>query len=247
MPEPADILVLRESNVGIITLNRPAQHNAYTPDMGDQLIAAFQEFAADKEIGAILLCANGSSFCGGADKAFLAGKRSQKGLLIGQEKFINGFALELFQIEKPTVAAIQGAAIGLGATMTLSLDVRIASTDAVLGFPFSRLGLMPGMGSTCLLAHLVGMGHAKDIFLNALQVDSAAALDIGLVQRVVDTGKLRANALDMARALAENDPAVMAAQKCALNAPILIKLEKAIEGELQAAVSLRKIKIPSRK
>lgn len=228
----------RDGKVGIVTLDRPAKLNAYTPDMGDELVDAFRSFAADPEIGAILLTANGRAFCAGADRNFLQGERGRNGLRIGEEHFIDGFVCELFAIEKPIIAAVNGPAVGIGATMLLALDMRIGSESAVLGFPFAKLGLMPGMGSTVLLPAIVGLSRAKDILLRGATLTSAEALEAGLLSRVSRDEELAATARELARMVADNDGPAMAASKRALAGKLGAALTNAIKDEQREAREL---------
>ncbi|MGJ8536429.1 MAG: enoyl-CoA hydratase/isomerase family protein [Parasphingopyxis sp.] len=228
----------RDGKVGVITLDRPGKLNAYTPDMGDELVDAFRSFAADPEIGAILLTANGRAFCAGADRDFLKGERGRNGLQIGEEHFIDGFINELFAIETPIIAAVNGPAVGIGATMLLALDMRIASESASFGFPFAKLGLMPGMGSTVLLPAIVGLSRAKDILLSGATLTSAEALEAGLVSRISGDDELPEDARELARRVADNDGPAMAASKRALAGQLGTALANAIKDEQREAREL---------
>ncbi|MBC2778966.1 enoyl-CoA hydratase/isomerase family protein [Parasphingopyxis marina] len=242
-----EIRIERDGNVGVITLDRPDRLNAYTPDMGDELVDAFRALAGDAAIGAILLTGSGRAFCAGADRAFLDGERGRNGKRIGEEHFISDFAPELFAIPKPVIAAVNGPAVGIGATMLLPLDIRIAGKSALFGFPFARLGLMPGMGSTCLLSAIVGLSRAKEIFLTGATLDSAAALEAGLVSRVVADADLPAAANELARAVAGNDAAAMAEVKRAMAHSMAEELGRAIENEQREARALAQRRAAIRK
>ncbi len=228
----------RDGRVGVITLNRPNKLNAYTPDMGDELVDAFRTFAAEPDVDAILLTGNGRAFCVGADRAFLSGERGRNGLLIGEEHFIDGFVSELFAIDTPIIAAVNGPAVGIGATMLLALDMRIASVSANFGFPFAKLGLMPGMGSTALLPAIVGLSRAKDILLSGATLTSVQALEAGLVSRIYDDAELQDAALELAYMVANNDGPAMVASKRVLSGQLAPALEKAIKGEQREARKL---------
>ena len=236
MADGIEILAAASHGVGTITLNRPGRLNAYTPDMGDELVDALRAMIADPAIAAIVVTGAGRAFCAGADRAFLDGSRGRNGLRIGEEFFITGFAAELFAAEKPLIAAVNGAAVGIGATMLLPFDIRIAAPAASFGFPFPRLGLMPGMGSTCFLPHVVGEARARQILLTGATLDAAAALNAGLVTEVCDDPLARAETL--ARAMADADRNALAAMKRALGRDIAPTLTLAIEAERRESAAL---------
>lgn len=231
MHKPATISVERIGSVGVITLNRPARLNAYTPDMGDELVDAFRALSTDTAVGAVVVTGSGRAFCAGADRDFLNGQLSRTGKQIGEEHFIAGFAEELFSLHKPTIAAVNGPAVGIGVTMLLPFDFRIAGTRARFGFPFVGLGLMPGMGSTYLLPAIVGPAQAKQILLLGKTIDAQDALDIGLVHEVVDDSALFDQALALGARLAEYDGAVLAGCKRTLNQQSVATLREAVQRE----------------
>jgi 2-(1,2-epoxy-1,2-dihydrophenyl)acetyl-CoA isomerase len=238
MTELREVAMAVVDGMGTITLDRPDRLNAYTPDMGDELVACFRALAADPAVGVIVLTGAGRAFCAGADRDFLKGARGRNGMRLGEEYFIDGFAAELLAIEKPVIAAINGPAMGIGATMLLPLDIRIASTEARFGFPFARIGLMPGMGSTCLLARTVGAARAREIFLTGATLDAEAALAAGLVSQVLPPERLIDGAIAIARAVLECDPQAIAACKQALDHDVSGELANAIEREQRAARAL---------
>jgi len=170
----------------MITLNRPSRLNAYTPDMGDEIIAAFREDVIDSNVDVIILKASGKGFCAGADKDFLLGNKvSKKGIKLGKDEFITSFVRELSKCPKPLVAVVNGVAVGIGVTMILPFDIRIASEEASFSFPFTKLGILPGLGSSYYLPALVGASKAKELVLTSSTIDAHEALRIGLVNKVV--------------------------------------------------------------
>jgi len=170
----------------MITLNRPSRLNAYTPDMGDEIIAAFREDVIDSNVDVIILKASGKGFCAGADKDFLLGNKvSKKGIKLGKDEFITSFVKELSKCPKPLVAVVNGVAVGIGVTMILPFDIRIASAEASFSFPFTKLGILPGLGSSYYLPALVGASKAKELVLTGSTIDAHEALRIGLVNKVV--------------------------------------------------------------
>ena len=168
-----------------IQLNRPQKLNAYTPDMGDEIIDAYRLANADKNIKVITFSGNGTSFCSGADKDYLLGnKLSKSGLKIGEDEFIKSFALELAKSTKVLIAGLHGACVGIGITMVLPFDMRIAETNTKISFPFLKLGILPGLASTYYLPSLVGKNKAQEIILTNAVLTADQAYEIGLINKV---------------------------------------------------------------
>lgn len=184
--------------LALVTLCRPDKLNAYTPDMGEELVWAFRQAFADEEVKVIILTGEGRGFCAGADREFIQGKLSKRGLPLGQESFIKEFALELAQADKLLIAAVNGVASGIGVTMILPFDIRLASADAYFDFPFVKLGLCPGFGCSYYLPKLIGAGNASDVLLNSRKLNATAALDLGLVNQVLLADELLEQAFSIA-------------------------------------------------
>lgn len=223
--------VLRETlgAIAILRLNRPDRLNAYTPEMGEDLAAGFRGAAADDAIRAIILTGSGRAFCAGADHACFSDEPGPSGLRIGEEAFTRDFAIELAAIPKLTIAAFNGAAVGIGVTMTLCLDLRIAVPDARLRLNFAELGILPGLGSTALLPRLIGPSAAKKLLLCDRTLTADAACAIGLVDEVVDADAL----IDRAVALGES----AAACPAPLVAAIKTRIDESAGEDVAAAVA----------
>jgi 2-(1,2-epoxy-1,2-dihydrophenyl)acetyl-CoA isomerase len=206
--------------IATIALHRPEKLNAYTTQMGGELCDAFARARADGAVRAVIVTGSGRAFCAGVDLAHLrahrAGVAAGRGPRLGEEDFLRKLPLELLAYPKPTIAAVNGAAIGVGVTMILPLDVRIAAASAQLGLTFAKLGLLPGLGSTHLLPRLVGRAKALELVLSARVIPAEEAAAIGLVSRVVPDAELLAAARGLAEEMAACDPAVLAAAKAAL-------------------------------
>lgn len=215
-----NVLLDRRDRVATLTLNRPDKLNAYTVDMGEEIVHAFRALENDADVRAVILTGAGRGFCAGVDLEHLQADRSAGGQSsrprLGEEDFIRKLPLDLLTYPKPVIAALNGAAIGVGITMTLPCDVRIAAAGAKLGFTFAALGILPGLGSTHLLPRLVGPAVARELVLSARVFRAEEAAAIGLVNQVVSGDELMGVANAMATAMAEHDPAVLRAAKCAL-------------------------------
>ena len=203
---------------GILTLwlHRPDQLNAFTVTMANELVAAFDHASADNDVAAIVVTGSGRAFCAGMD---LSSKGNVFGLDESQQPtmtdltdrfadpaIIDGVrdtggrvSLAIYRCTKPVIAAINGAAVGIGATMTLPMDVRIASEQARIGFVFGRLGIVPEACSTWFLPRIVGISRALELVYSADILDASQALDAGLVREVVPVDDLLPTAYVLAR------------------------------------------------
>ena len=197
------LTVSNEAGVMIITLDRPEKLNAYTDAMGRALARAVRSASEDDTIRAIIITGAGRAFCAGADvsagaESFdMAGEGAGN---FGEERRgkHDSFIHALFESKKPIIAAINGPAVGVGITLTLPCDVRIAAEGARIGFVFARRGLVPEAGSAWFLPRLVGLPQALRWCLSGRVFDAAEALAGGLVSEVVPAEQL----LPRARAIA---------------------------------------------
>jgi 2-(1,2-epoxy-1,2-dihydrophenyl)acetyl-CoA isomerase len=229
-----------DERIATITLNRPDVLNAYTPDMGDEIVAAFRAAEKDTNVRAVILTGAGErGFCAGADRIYLQRPIPEGTRLIGEEELIKSFALELAHFPKPTIAALNGHAVGIGMTMILPLDMRIAADTAKLALNFAKLGIMPGLGSTNLLPKIVGLAKAQELIMTARTITAQEAFDIGLVNHVVAADKLMAKAREIALQCAECDPSTQKYAKRALHLGSSVTLEAAMSNELKSIPLLK--------
>ena len=195
----------RDGEVAIVRLNRPDRLNAFTLEVRDRIIEVFDECDADDTIRAIVLTGTGRAFCAGADLA--------KGgdTFVTEDDPDSGEAppdsggqasLRIYRSTKPVIAAINGPAVGVGVTMTLPADVRIASDTAKFGFVFTRRGLVPEACSTWFLPRIVGISTAVEWTVGGKMVSAAEALERGLVREVVPADDVLPRAIEVARELA---------------------------------------------
>ena len=195
------VLFERQGRVGLITLNRPEKLNAWSGEMARMVREAIEECNADDGIGAVVITGAGRGFCSGAD---LRPDRPA-GQMAAPRRRGDDEALPFFlQRSKPLIAAINGPAIGVGLTLTLCCDVRIASEQARLSARFVRIGLTPELGSTYFLPQIVGLGSAAELILTGRIIDAAEAGRIGLVNKVVPHDRLLDEALALAEEIAFN-------------------------------------------
>ena len=197
-----------------ITLNRPERLNAWTATMGRELIEAFDRADADDEVGAIIVTGAGRGFCAGAD---LGGGGetfdSRRHATPDSVPRDNGgqFTLRVFASTKPVIAAINGPAVGVGATMTLPMDVRLAAEDARIGFVFARRGIVPEACSSWFLPRVVGISRAIEWVATGRVFSAQEALEAGLVRSLHPAGELLDAARALAREIVENTAPVSVA------------------------------------
>ncbi len=202
--------------VATVTLNRPEKLNAVTSVLLRELISAFDEADADDAIRAVIVTGAGRAFCAGADLSFGVGTfdRSQRRRPEADGEHRDGgglVTLRIYDMKKPVIAAINGPAVGFGVTMTLPMDIRIASSAARMGFVFSRRGVVPEACSTWFLPRLVGMERAAEWVYTGRVFGAEEAQAGGLVSRVVPPEALLPTALALAREIADNTSAISVA------------------------------------
>ena len=209
------ILYEVEDNVLTLTLNRPDKLNAFTRDMMHELINAFDKADEDDNVRAIIITGAGRGFCAGADLSvgadtFIADVREDRES--GLQRDGGGLlTLRIFESKKPVIAAINGPAVGIGATMLLPMDIRICSTDAKIGFVFSRRGIVPEACSSYFLPKIVGISQALEWCISGRVFPAGEALTGGLVRSVHDPDELIGAARTIAGEIANKTSAVSVA------------------------------------
>ena len=217
--EEAPVLTTVTEGIGEITLNRPHRMNAFTWQMGRELNEALVRFDADDDVRAIIVTGKGKAFCAGADlgrggKTFDRGGRTDDETQNRKPQRDSGPSpktIEPWQVRKPIIAAINGAAVGVGLTIPLQFDLRIAANDAKLGFVFVNRGIMPELASTWILPRLVGTARACDLLLSGRIVLGEEAAALGLVNEAVPKEEVLQRAREVARHIAINTAPVSVA------------------------------------
>lgn len=212
-----------DDRVATITLDRPDRLNAFTPTMARELIAAYDRADADDTVRAIVLTGRGRGFCAGADlgrggSSFdptdpqRAADRAGVGTIGGVVRDGGGtVTMRMAALRTPVIAAVNGPAVGIGATMTLPADIRLAGASARFGFVFARRGLVPEAASSWFLPRIVGVSRAMEWAATGRVFDAAEALDGRLVSRVLPDDELLGAAYAIAREIADNTSAVSVA------------------------------------
>lgn len=197
----------KRGRAGLITLNRPEKLNAWTPTMSAEMHDAMEQCRDDREVAAIIVTGAGRAFCSGADirEVFQANAEAQdKGDTRATPRLTVNWVEYVQNYPKPTIAAINGAAVGIGVTMILPFDIRIASTAARIGMFFVRMGLVPELGSSAILPQMVGSARALEWCLTGRMIPADEALAATLVTEVTEPGVLLDRALATAGQLAGN-------------------------------------------
>jgi enoyl-CoA hydratase/carnithine racemase len=205
-----------EDRILTLTLNRPEKLNAFTTQMQSELIDAIDRADADDAVRAIIVTGAGRGFCAGADLSSGPGTfdRSEAGDRVGAEELRDGgglLTLRLYDCQKPLIAAINGPAVGVGITMTLAMDIRLAAENARIGFVFARRGLVPEACSSWFLPRVVGLSRALEWVYSGRVFPASEALDAGLVRSLHAPDELVPAARELAREIADNTSAVSVA------------------------------------
>ena len=197
----------RRGRVGLLTLDRPDRLNAWTPQMASEQADAIRAANGDPEIGAIVMTGAGRGFCAGADMTDTFKTRLDGADPAGDDGRSGGMPpdvdwVALCRESKPLIAAVNGAAVGIGLTMLLPFDLIVASEGARFAMLFIKVGLVPELASTRLLAQRVGLGHASEMCLSGRLVDAPEAHRIGLADWLAPPQEMLAVALDLAAEIA---------------------------------------------
>jgi enoyl-CoA hydratase/carnithine racemase len=212
------LLVERLSDgVALLTLDNPDQRNAMSEQMTASWVAAVDALRADRTLRSVVVTGRGSAFCSGGDTSWIV---SEPDATVDQLRtrmiaFYRAW-LSIRSLEVPTIAAVNGAAIGAGLCLALACDIRYAAASARLGASFVRLGMHPGMAATWLLPDAVGSAAARDLLLTGRTVDADQALRLGLVSRVVDDASFQDDVLATADGIAATAPIASRLTKLAL-------------------------------
>jgi len=224
MTDYTQIIVTKADGIATITLNRPAKMNAYTRTMGEEIIAAMDDIDADDAVRAVIFTGSGErAFCAGADLTPEGGGHVFSDPTevsdLSDPKVRDGgglLTLRLFESKKPLISACNGVAVGVGATMQLAMDIRLASATARYGFVFARRGIVPEAASSWFLPRIVGISQALEWCYTGRIFDAAEAKAGGLVRSIHEPADLLGAAQALAREIADNTSAISVAMTRAM-------------------------------
>ena len=223
----------KNEGVCIVKINRPSKLNAMNVDVAKEIISTFKELDKDDSVRVIILTGEGDkAFSAGADIEYMSKispDESEVYAKLGQE-----VTATIENVTKPTIAAVNGFALGGGCEVAMSCDIRIASDNAKLGQPEVTIGIPPGWGGTQSLMRIVGIAKAKELVFSGKMIKASEAKEIGLVNNVVSQESLMEEAMNMAKAIAANASLAVHMSKSAINTGRNADLDTGLSVELLA-------------
>jgi 2-(1,2-epoxy-1,2-dihydrophenyl)acetyl-CoA isomerase len=227
----ATVRVEQADSIATLTLNRPEARNALDLAMREELEAALRSLEADAGVRVLVLRGAGEHFCAGGDVKFMQARRMTAAEGEQRVESMNRAILALARFRTPTIAMVDGYAVGAGCNLALACDLVVASDRARFGEVFARLGLVPDGGGTWFLTRRVGLARAKELVFTADPIPAAEAERIGLVNRVVPAAELAAQTLALARRIAAGPPRALAMAKSLLTRGLALDLETSLQWE----------------
>ena len=224
------LIVGRVGAIATVTLNRPQARNALDLVMRRELLAALDEVEADEGARVLIVTGAGEHFCSGGDVKTMRERRQTAAEGRARVELLNRLVLRLVDFPRPTIAMVDGYAVGAGCNLALCCDLVVASDRAKFGELFWKIGLVPDGGGTWLLSRAVGLARAKELIFTADVIDAAEAARIGLVNRVVPAGELAVATHALAGKIAAGPPGVLEMAKHMVN--------RAASSDLAAALDL---------
>lgn len=210
-----NLILKKEGNVGILSINRPDALNALNSQLLDELDKAVEMISLDDEIYVLILTGEGRAFVAGADISEMKDLNSNEARLFAEKGMSVFRKIEL--MEKPVIAAVNGFALGGGCELAMCCDIRLASEKAKFGQPEVGLGITPGFAGTIRLPKLVGIAKAKELIFTCDMIDGKEAYRIGLANKVVAPEELMAEAMEMAKKIASKGQIAVRYAKTAIN------------------------------
>jgi 2-(1,2-epoxy-1,2-dihydrophenyl)acetyl-CoA isomerase len=210
-----DVVTSREGRIATIEINRPQTLNAIDFSMRAELLSAFEDLALSPEIGAVVLTGAGNAFSSGADLKSAAShpdtsvRRTARSLMHHFQPLIECIT----RMDKPVIAAVNGAAVGIGMSLALACDLLVMSDKAYLLSPFCGLGLIPDGGAAWFLTRRIGYARAFELLVEGQRLSASRCLELGLANRVVESSTLRETALRWAAEIAQRAPIAVALTK----------------------------------
>jgi enoyl-CoA hydratase/carnithine racemase len=232
------ILVEKRGNVALLTLNRPERLNALSPQMTDELARALDEIDDDDGARALVITGAGRGFCSGADVGGMSGgnqpgegsARSAEGLRQGLIRSAGRVQPRLQKLKKPTIAMVNGAAVGAGCDLAMACDLRIGSEKARFMNAFVRIGLFPGWGGTWLYPRVMGIGRALEFLYTGEFMESEEAGRLGVLNRLVTSDDLEKETMALAVKIADGPPIAMRLAK--------MQVYKGLDMEFETALGI---------
>ncbi len=232
-----NIILKKENGIARITLNRPDRRNAVSQPMAYELLAAIEDVDKDDEIRVLVLTGAGAGFCAGADVAGMTGgtdkgvgtTRSTEDMRRWHSRVIGKIILGLQKMQKPTIAMVNGVAVGGGFDLALACDLRVGSNKARFMNAFVRIGLFPGWGGTWLYPRVMGLNKALEYLFTGDFIEAPEAEKLGVLNYMVLEGELEKKTMELATKIAKNPPISLRLMKLQVYKGLQMDLETAIE------------------
>lgn len=225
------VLVEQTDGIATVTLNRPEARNALNLELRDELEATLHALERDAQVRVLILRGAGEHFCAGGDVKLMRARRVTSAEGQARVEAMNRAVLALARFRTPTIAMVDGVAVGAGCNLALACDIVVAADRARFGEVFARLGLIPDGGGIYHLPRRVGLAKAKELVFTADVLEAAEAERIGLVNRVVPAEDLVTHTLALARRIADGPPRALALAKSLLNRAPALDLDTALGWE----------------
>ena len=231
------ITIEKKGNIAVLTLNRPERLNAISPQMTQELLSAFNDIDDDDEIRVLVITGAGRGFCAGADVGGMAGGAQRStGATRGAEELrqtlVRGAARvipKLQKMQKPTIAMVNGAAVGAGFDLALACDLRLGSENARFMNAFVRIGLFPGWGGTWFYPRIMGLGKALEYLYTGEFIEAEEAEKLGVLNRLVSANELEKETMALARKIADGPPLSLKLTKLQVYKGLTMDLETAMQ------------------
>jgi len=231
------IILEKKENVAILTLNRPDKLNAISPQMTEEIISALDDVEADEEARVLVLTGAGRGFCSGADIGGMAGgaesgaraARSAEDIRQGLTQGAGRIIPKLQKMQKPTIAMVNGAAVGAGFDIALACDLRVGSENARFMNAFVRIGLFPGFGGTWLYPRVMGLGKALEYLYTGDFMEAEEADKLGVLNRLVSADELQKETMALAGKIANGPPIAIRLMKLQVYKGLGMDLETALQ------------------
>jgi enoyl-CoA hydratase/carnithine racemase len=230
------IILKKEEHIATITLNRPERMNAVNDQMENELLKALDNVAGDDDIRVVVLAAGGRAFCSGADVGSLSrwGEETESGSIDTMRRYLRGgfqkIPLVLQKMEKPTIAMVNGAAVGAGCDFAFACDMRVGSENAMFRNGFVRIGLIPGAGGTWLYTRLMGLGRGLEFLFTGDFLGAEEAHRIGVLNKLVPAEDLENETMELARKIAKGPPIAIRLSK--------MQAYKALQSDMETALEM---------
>jgi len=233
-----EVLCRLEARVASVTLHRPEARNALTLEMKQALARLVPALGADPRVGCVLFTGSGGAFCAGGDTKLMAreGKPASPEDRKRQLRWEHGIVASIFELEKPTLAALSGPAAGAGFALALACDLRLAAQSAFVTAAYAKLGLSGDYGGSWFLTRLVGPARAREIYFTGARLDARECERLGIVNRVVADADLAREAGALAQQIAAGPPIALRFMKENLNRALTQSLRACLDAEAEHMV-----------